>query len=464
MSLFDTIKHGTLEAVAATRNEIKAIEADPGAAAKGAAVWAYDQLLGNDVNTLLSEKPDVTVADRVLAGISIASNFVGPEGKLLDKGLTTAAKFVLEHGGEKLGAIGLEKLEASIGKDAVKELSKSTAHAMEHFNAGIELTEKILDKFKVARELKNTVTTTLTDTKKTIEDVALAAQAPPANRAAAWAQVTKDLVRDGMDVSRLVTAVRDGRESLHPTEPALAKLQHDATGTFLQDAEKLKGANGRIFASGKDLVVDIRTSKDFTAATNAMLREMQAEARAGGKHMVTYAPNISDAQERKLLADGILVAKTPSDLTHISLASKVPGDVGVALLRLDQRVGASQIAEAVRERREENDTRETLAGVADRIARGPADVGVHHDNAKPWDGKQSTYGSISWARDGEVQQYNRGQWISYDAAKLAGDPPVEGHQVIIKADPQTGMAVVSDPLQHELAQGRGPAIDTAPSR
>ena len=464
MSLFETIKSGILAGVGDVERGAIDIAHDPGKALREAGTWVYEQALGNDIKTLRS--PSASVLDKVLAGVSIASNFVGPEGKLLDKGLTMIAKEALEHGGEKLLASGAERLETTLGKEAMKELAENAGKMSKTVAAGIDVAEKVIDKLNIARNVKESLTTTLEDTKELTTDFMAAVHAKPGERAAAWGEVTKDLAKEGKDFAALFAAAKQVKDAIAPEERTLAHLQHRATDTLLQDAEKFKGAGGRTFVEGKDLVIDVRTSKDFLSSTNATLKTMNAEASDAGKHLVVFDPNISDVQERKLLADGIAVAKTSGDLTKLSLAAKVPGGLGIELINLDKRMNATEIGQALHDRKEKRETLEMTAGAPAFVKSGPAEVGRFHEKAHEWDGKQSHFGSISWARDGEVQQYDRGKWISYKASQLEGDPPIEGHQVRIKADPvHPGMAIVNDPMQHEAPQvQRTQAAEVAPAR
>ncbi len=465
MSLFDDVKSGVTEGFEVARKDVTAgyqavkaeavmIAQDPVGSLKSAGEWVYDQALGNDIKTL--RDPEASTLDKVLAGVSIASNFVGPEGKLIDKGLTVLAKEALEHGGEKLLATGAAKLEETLGKDAMKELAAHGEQMYKSVEKGVEFTEKVLDKLNIARNVKESLTNTLEDMKATFRDTQAAIAAKPGDRAAAWATVTKDLAKDALDVKSLGTAAWKAKDAIHPEKPAsLAHLQRDATNTLLQDAERFKGDSGRTFVEGENLIIDVRTSKNFIASTDAMLKGMSAEAKDAGKHMVVYDPNVSIDQERKLLADGIAVAKTPAELTKLSVAAKAPGGLGIELINLDKHYNDNEIVMALSDRKEKREAIETLDKAPAFVASGPAEVGAKHEHAKAWDGKSSALGSISWARDGEVQQYYRGGWIKYEAAQLEGDRPIEGHQVTIRPDPANpGMAIVSDPLQRQQQLGQ----------
>jgi hypothetical protein len=474
MSLFEHLKSGFLEGFEFARNEagngLRAVEEKaetiahhPGASLKAAGSWLYDQALGADLKTLTNR--NASTLEKVLAGVSIASNFVGPEGKLLDKGLTIAAKEIFRRGGEKLLESGTEQFEVTVGKDTIKELAERGGTMSKSVIKGMELAEKAIDKLNISRDVKDSLTNAFEDGKATSEDFKAALHAKPQDRATAWAEVAKDFTRDGKDLVGIIVAAKRVADARPSEKPALARLQQNATSTLLQDAEKSKGANGRTFIEGADLIIDVRTSKNFLASTDAMLKTMNAEATDSGKHLVVYAPNISEAQERKLRVEGIFVAKTGRDLTELSVATKVPGDFGIRFLELEKQITGNETSHALYQRKETRETVEALAGAQAFVKSGPAEVGRFHESATEWDGKERHFGSISWARDGEVQQYDRGKWIQYRESQLEGDKPIEGRAVSIKADPaRPGIAIVSDPLQHEPTIGRTQAPETAPTR
>jgi hypothetical protein len=99
MSLFEHLKSGFLEGFEFARNEVgnglRAVEEKaetiahhPGASLKAAGSWLYDQALGADLKTLTNR--NASTLEKVLAGVSIASNFVGPEGPTCQDDLVPA--------------------------------------------------------------------------------------------------------------------------------------------------------------------------------------------------------------------------------------------------------------------------------------------------------------------------------------------------------------------------------------
>ena len=375
--LADEARDGALAAGRAIKNEAVDIAHDPGKAAREAATWTYRQVIGNDIDTLMSHDPNVTTVDKVLAGISIASNFVGPEGRLIDKGLTVVAKEVLEHGGEELAAKGAVKLEESLGKDGVKALSKEIDHIAEGMKSGLEKAEKVIEGLNVGASMKKSLTETFDDVKATIGDFDKAIHAAGSERVSAWAKVAADIAKDGKDGLGIVQSGLKAKDLVHPLEPAkLAKLQKDATSTLLQEAERFSGDHGRTFVEGKDLVIDVRTSQNMTKQTRSMLATMHDDAQAAGKKLVVYDPQISKEQERTLLSDGISVAKSQMDLAKLSVASRATGNVGVELLNLDQRVRGSDLGQALQAKHEARETQETLAGKGKKNEKSVADKSV----------------------------------------------------------------------------------------
>jgi hypothetical protein len=363
----------------------------------------YNLAVGDDLKTVFDSK--ASTFDRVLAGVSLASNFVGPEGKLVDKGITTLIEQVAKNGGEELATKGIAALEGSLGKETMKVLIEKGGSVAEALEKGLDLAEKGLDRLNMARGVVDGAKKVIEDTKQTLEDVRAALKAAPADRAAAWERVAKDVaavVGDG------VTTVAAAKKSLDTVRPAtLATLQNRAEGTLLQDAERIK-AEGRTFVQGDTLLIDVRDSKNFQTKTMTKLETLAEQAENDGRTMVVFDPNVSKEQTAALLAKGISVAKSETELKALSLASRAPH--GIELVNLSATVQNNDLFRAANERRETNEVRNAIGNAKSDI------TGTSHPEAKPWDGKAQWEGRITAAdKDGSLEiSVGRGAYVTFD--------------------------------------------------
>ena len=468
MSLFETVQRGVTtgldtagqglsDAWTATRREGEFVIHHPREAARDAmhgvaegGEWVYDKLIGDDIKTL--RDPNASIPDKVIAGLSIASNFVGPEGKLIDKAVSIVAKEALEHGGERLVAGGVKMLEESLGKDAYRELALKGAGYAKELAGGLEAAEKIVERLNLARQTKDAIVATLEDGKALATDLSKVVSGDKALSAEGRAHLLGDIGKLGKDAVDAFGVVAGTKESYHLGTKTVSQLRTEATNTLLEDAT-LARSQRRVVARGEHLEIDARAEKDFGAASLVKLEKMETKAQADGRRLVVYDPHVSAEQEHQLLEKGISVAKSRADLAKLAVAARLPNGVGVELINLDRNVRTNELVTALKDVKEKHELRETAQGLPAFVRSGPAEVGRKHEQAKPWDGKQATNGTVSWVGEHEVEQYCRGKWTRYEASALSGDLPIEGRQVTIRPDPaHAGHAIVVDPLQQERAQ------------
>ena len=195
-SLFETLRHDASHAYAFLKTHGTQILHHPGHATREALEFGYDKAIGNDVKTLLSHDPKTTRLDRVLAGLSIASDFVGPDGRLIGKTIT-----LLEKG-------GLEKLESRLGKDAIEVLAGHSGGAAHRLANALAIAEGVIEKIQTAKNVETAVKTTVDDFKQTVHDIDAAIHAAPGDRANAWKKVAADVAQDRTDLENVNAAAR----------------------------------------------------------------------------------------------------------------------------------------------------------------------------------------------------------------------------------------------------------------
>jgi hypothetical protein len=288
----------------------------------------------------------------------------------------------------------------------VRLLTEHGAHVAEALDKGLDYAEKALDEINLARGVVDGVRSTIEDTKQTIADVEIALAAAPADRVAAWERVAKDVAMIGKDGLATAGSVKAGVDEFRP--PTLASLQHRAESTLLQDAERLK-AEGRTYVSGETLLIDVRDSQNFRGRTVAKLETLGAEAQAEGRTLVVFDPNVSREQTDALLAKGIAVAKSVTDLKVLSLASRAPH--GIEIVNFAGSVRNNELFGAVQALHQQHQARDTASAVTSDLA------GTVHANAKPWDGKSQWEGRVTAiGADGTLEiSVGRGAYVTFDA-------------------------------------------------
>jgi|GEM_PF-6831207 len=424
-----------------------------------AAVGTYNFLIGDDIRTL--RDPNAGVLDKTMAGISIASNFVGPEGKVFGHSLTLltkVAEHALEHGGVELAEKELERL---VGKEGMQALDKALTDSGKFVQRHAPDIEKFITKAAELTGAAKAVETAPEQVKKTVDDI----EAVFRSGASTW-----ERVQAAGEVSKDLYALYGDYRSIHKGVKGLSTAPPPSPGANLTKTMKAHPEDGERGTIGNNHPIVETERATFDARGGKTMREQSVRdlgdlAAKEQRPVIVIGHDLDHATQRRLADVGVLVAKDASAAKTLEQILRLPGaeqakalaqqlqnsDVYVAY---EQRKHVNTVKDAVdnaqtRAEDEVTTVRQSADNAVQRINDARIGVGSRHHEAAPYDGKTHT-GTITFAEPGRIEQYiGQNKYMTYTEAQLGGQAPHAGDQMQILA---SGQVTIQQPTALEHAR------------